>query len=466
MPTSVIIPARQEPHLQRTIDSLLEAAAGEVEILVMLDDWWPEPPIREDARVVVVHAGDRPGMRSLINAGARLAKGEWLMKLDAHCMMAPAFDDVLKEGCADNHVLVPIRYGLDVKHWVVPILQKPFEFQYIRRGDLKGKNWPEYAERCDGKLVVPLMTTQGSCWFMKKSWFEHIGGLDDVHFGSMGREAQEVTIKTWLAGGHVSLDRRTWYAHWSKPKEAVIQGVRAEKAKSLAHATRIWTDDVLRPIVERFSPVPTWHDLSPKPRQKAVMREAAPGLPPIKHEGVSRADLYELFAERGYKIGAEIGVWDGVNARAMFEKIPGVKLYLVDPYEDYALARKQRGASRLEKALRRMRKNTKGYNAELLSMHSERAALLVPDGSLDFVYIDGNHKYDFVMLDIILWERKVRKGGVVAGHDYYSDRRHRIGVKEAVDDYVRYYGVQLNATDKMAETHGKHAMASWWWEKR
>ena len=40
------------------------------------------------------------------------------------------------------------------------------------------------------------------------------------------------------------------------------------------------------------------------------------------------------------------------------------------------------------------------------------------DNSIDFVYIDGNHTYDYVTQDITEWSKKVRKGGIVSGHDY------------------------------------------------
>ena len=46
----------------------------------------------------------------------------------------------------------------------------------------------------------------------------------------------------------------------------------------------------------------------------------------------------------------------------------------------------------------------------------------IEDSSLDFVHIDGDHSYDFVMQDIILWGRKVRIGGIISGHDYLYDR--------------------------------------------
>jgi hypothetical protein len=75
-----------------------------------------------------------------------------------------------------------------------------------------------------------------------------------------------------------------------------------------------------------------------------------------------------------------------------------------------------------------------------LKMKSVEAALgVVEDESLDFVYIDGDHSFDAVMLDLILWSRKVRKGGFVGGHDYYRFRN--AGVVPAVDCYTREHNI-------------------------
>jgi hypothetical protein len=60
--------------------------------------------------------------------------------------------------------------------------------------------------------------------------------------------------------------------------------------------------------------------------------------------------------------------------------------------------------------------------------------------SLDFVYIDGNHSFDYVMQDLIEWSKRVRRGGIVSGHDYYHFRN--AGVVEAVDVYTHCHGIK------------------------
>ena len=67
-----------------------------------------------------------------------------------------------------------------------------------------------------------------------------------------------------------------------------------------------------------------------------------------------------------------------------------------------------------------------------IKMESHIAADLYDNESVDFVFIDANHHYDFVMRDIECWYPKVKSGGVIAGHDY--DQNHN-GVIKAVSEF-------------------------------
>ena len=262
---SIVIPARNEPYLQKTIDWLLIMAKGDIEIIAVLDGYWPDPPIRDDPRVRLIHFSECRGMRAAINSGARVAQGEWLMKCDAHCSFSDGFDIQLAADCQPDWTMVPVRYRLDVELWV--LTGGPYEFQYIRRSDLKGKDWPQYAERVKGQELCDLMTSQGSCWFMRRQRFWDLGGLDEANYGGMGREAQEVCLKSWLSGGRYVLDRKVLYAHWSKPYNT-YKPDRRGKLKSVAYAVDFWTNNRwppqkmrLRDLVKKFAPVPTWEGI-------------------------------------------------------------------------------------------------------------------------------------------------------------------------------------------------------------
>lgn len=257
---SIVIPARNEPYLQNTISSILSAAKGEIEVIAVLDGYWPDPPIRDDSRVRLIHFSEPRGMRTSINAAARLASGKYLMKCDAHCMFADGFDIELSSVCRHNWTIVPQRCKLNVENWSKG--EDICSFEYINLPDFKGKRWPEYAERVDGRPLANLMTFQGSCWMMRLERFWYYGGLDEVNYGMMGREAQEISLKTWLSGGRQLLNRNTWYAHWTKPGSN-YPGRSAAKEKSKAYSKELWLKNAwplqsrtLAWLVEKFSPVP------------------------------------------------------------------------------------------------------------------------------------------------------------------------------------------------------------------
>ena len=140
-------------------------------------------------------------------------------------------------------------------------------------------------------------------------------------------------------------------------------------------------------------------------------------------------------------IGAEIGVWQGKTSCRLLQARPKLILYLIDPWtvpgknssyyksgDDNALKNQKQH----EKDYRTTMKKVKfaGSRAKILKMSSQQAAEMIKDKSLDFVFIDGDHSYAGVKLDIILWTSKIKKGGFMAGHDLNHPRLP--GVSKAV----------------------------------
>lgn len=155
---------------------------------------------------------------------------------------------------------------------------------------------------------------------------------------------------------------------------------------------------------------------------------------------VKRDEFPLLFKRMGYKVGAEIGVQKGRFSLRLCQVIPDLHLYCVDPWQSYELNPRGRSSDIQDEYYKMTRDLLAPYNVTFLRMMSMEAIGWVPDGSLDFVYIDGNHDFDFVMEDIINWSRKVRVGGIVSGHDYYHFTHS--GVIEAVDVYVASHGIR------------------------
>jgi len=145
----------------------------------------------------------------------------------------------------------------------------------------------------------------------------------------------------------------------------------------------------------------------------------------------------------------EVGSDLGNNAKNILKQVPIEKLYLVDPYFDgYA---DKKGDVRFIYA----QNNLKPYQKtiEFIRATSEEATQRFEDESIDAIYIDGNHKYEYVLQDINLWLPKVRTGGFIGGHDFAG---HTQGVIQAVTEYVNEHDLW----DKL-ESGG----TDWWWQK-
>lgn len=160
---------------------------------------------------------------------------------------------------------------------------------------------------------------------------------------------------------------------------------------------------------------------------------------------ITRDDLCRRWAAAGYQRGAEIGVWKGEFSQRICELVPNVELLCVDPWQQYKFYNDNKNSqARLDAAYDETCERLQRYHCTIVRKTSLEAAADVPDGSLDFVYIDGNHSAPYVSQDIDAWAPKVRSGGMVCGHDYI-DRKKRpdIEVVFAVDRYVRVHGLEL-----------------------
>lgn len=286
---SVIIPSRSDQYLQKTVDDLFIKAEGEIEVIVVYDGRWADPILNPHKNLVQAHHGEihnHKGMRASINLGMKLARGEYVMKIDEQCMVDQGFDLKLMANCEDDWVVIPRRYRLDADAWVLiedgrkPIdymyLAYPYERPFDKTCGLHGAEWKErYHERKD-IMIDDTMSWQGSCYFMKKSyWDSLIVALDDINYGTFTQEAQEIGNKVWLSGGRLVVNKNTWYAHWHKGSKGKGYGFSNDQYKRHMAGTergRVycidywvnnrWADRIhdFEWLLDKFAPVPTWMD--------------------------------------------------------------------------------------------------------------------------------------------------------------------------------------------------------------
>ena len=155
-------------------------------------------------------------------------------------------------------------------------------------------------------------------------------------------------------------------------------------------------------------------------------------ISPVRIPKLDRKRLVQLFGEHGLTEGAEIGVDRGRFSEYMLKVIPNLHLFSVDPWRW-----KLRGESRYNSSVRRLQPY--GERSTIIRKDSMDARYDVPDESLDFLYIDGNHSFDYVISDLIWWAKKVRYGGIVSGHDFFRFRG--AGIVPAVNAYTREHGI-------------------------
>lgn len=267
---SIIIPSRHEIYLQKTTRDLLEKATGDIEIIAVVDGYWPEKgEIVEDPRVRYLHFGEARGMRNAINSAVAISSGEFLLKCDAHCMFGNMYDDVLKKDLEDNWIAVPRRYALDPVKWDIEQNPKyPVDYMYLS-SDLHGQVWEEKNkdESLKEKNIDDLMSAQGSCWFMKRKYYDELELLDERNYGTFWSEFQEIGLKCWLSGGRVIVNKKTFYAHWHKPSTVgrgykLPEGEKEQTNKTVQKwlTEKMWGKQIhdIKWLVDKFAPVPTW----------------------------------------------------------------------------------------------------------------------------------------------------------------------------------------------------------------
>jgi glycosyltransferase involved in cell wall biosynthesis len=278
--TSVLIPARNEPFLSKTVAEVQAKARGDVEIIVALDGYWPEEPLPDS--VIQLHRGDAKGMRPNINAMCDIASGDFLMKLDAHCMVGEGFDVIMAESCPPDGIMVPRRYALDADNWRIddsnkkyPIDAHYLSYPLLRPDDLTcglhGEHWRERRDKRQTILIDDEMSSQGSSWFMSRGHWARLGDMDSKLYGNFVHEFQELGLKTWLRGGSVLVNKKTWYAHLYKGHKhgrGYTLGPNGHK-NATKFVTRFWMEDrdpqatrTMQWLVEHFEeqsgPIPGW----------------------------------------------------------------------------------------------------------------------------------------------------------------------------------------------------------------
>lgn len=159
----------------------------------------------------------------------------------------------------------------------------------------------------------------------------------------------------------------------------------------------------------------------------------------------------EFFDSRNFKVGVEVGVFRAEYGEVLAKG--NYILYEIDPWKAYKDTNDQDLLDTYKdisyKAL------AKYPNVAVLEEESMEAVKRFPEESIDFAYIDGNHMFKWIAEDIYEWWLRLKKGGVLAGHDYakFEHREPKRGcqVKEVVDAFASSYDYNFWVLGKRGE---------------
>ena len=235
---SILIPARNEEFLARTVQDILENIEMDTEVLVGLDGCEYDNTLPKDPRVTVLHYPESIGQRGMTNQLCRLSSAKYIIKVDAHCAFDKGFDRKMIEKMEPDITMIPVMRNLHAFDWVCEdghrryqgpsgpcekcgkptekdvvwiAKNNPQSTAYRFDNTMHFQYWNDWGKNQKGDLTETL-SIQGSCFMITRDKYWELD-ICSEEFHSWGQQGVEVACKTWMSGGRVLVNRTTWYAH-------------------------------------------------------------------------------------------------------------------------------------------------------------------------------------------------------------------------------------------------------------
>jgi glycosyltransferase involved in cell wall biosynthesis len=296
--------------LKNTVDDILAHIEADTEVIVTLDGQWPVEPLPQHPRLNVIYLPESVGQRAATNIACRLSRSKYVMKCDAHCAFDQGFDRKLIEDMQDDWTVVPMMYNLHCFDWVCEcghrryqgpsdpcekcgkemrreIIWKPrisrcsTSMRFDR--DLKFQYWGAYKKKQEGELVE-TMSLLGACWMLTRERYWALDICDENH-GGWGQQGTEVACKTWLSGGRLICNKKTWFSHMFRTQGGDfgfpynLSG--KEVAKARKYSKNLWLNGKwdkakysLDWLIKKFAPVPDWNEAPAKIKERGEPTKA------------------------------------------------------------------------------------------------------------------------------------------------------------------------------------------------
>lgn len=297
---SIIIPARNEIFIGITIQNLLDNLEGDTDIIAVLDGYTvPIPEIPHDPKVSIIGHTTSVGQRAACNEAARLSTSKYIMKLDAHCAIEKGMDVKMLADMKDDWTFVPTMRNLWAFDWKCPEGHTRYQgpsgpctvcgketikdMKWIAKDNPQSNSYcfdtephfqyfREFNKRPEGKGdLTESMSLQGSCFMVTRDKYFELNICDEA-FGSWGSQGIETAVKTWLSGGKVMVNHKTYYAHCFRTQGGDFGFPYPISGKQVGHAKKTakklffenkWEKQIypLSWLIEKFYPVPGWSDV-------------------------------------------------------------------------------------------------------------------------------------------------------------------------------------------------------------
>lgn len=326
---SILIPARNEMFVAKTAESLLRKKRGKTEVIIGLDGQWADPPLQDHPDLIIVYYPEALGQRAMTNQLCRLSRAKYVAKMDAHCDADEGFDVKLMADMQDNWTVLPAMYNFHVFDWVCIGTNKRTGALYLDPSKDEGYQGlinegcgnrtyqgptPLKCEKCGGNMereliwkkresrrnefyrfdktlhfqywgsfktrpeaqseLAPTLSIPGSFFMLTRQKYWELDICDEKH-GSWGQQGVEVCCKTWLSGGQVMVNKKTWYTHMFRTQGGDFGFPypisTSEQERARWYSRKLWLGPNLKErwplalydigwLLEKFRPVPDWHD--------------------------------------------------------------------------------------------------------------------------------------------------------------------------------------------------------------
>lgn len=312
------------------------------------------------------------------------------------------------------------------------------------------------------KLIMPFYAVK-----IPAKIYKTIGKFNET-YGKGGGEDVDYRLRAIQAGFSVKYVKSSYLLHFQG--KSTWSGAEAEQEtldrnqKYFDRFTELWGSDlsnlllnggIPRPVIDKYL---LWsyienNDFTGMIKQMLSVRE---GNSIVSLKNVSAYGLLTYIKELGDNLtGCELGVCKGFTLRHFLDLAPEItKVYAIDswtPYMDWWGPVTQSMVDNWREYAMKLL-NPYMNRIEILEMDATLAASYIPDQSLDYIFIDGDHSYEAVVRDLDNYWNKVRLGGIFSGHDW-----HLPAVNQAVNEFRH----KNNITSEIRFTESN----VWFWYK-